>query len=558
MATFNLVEQPWIPITTYSRASPELVSLSTIFAQAHEIREIIDPSPLNVIALTRLLLAILHRAYDGPKTTAEWGTLWNRNAFDMGPVTHYLDHWKTRFDLFDANHPFYQTPGLRNLVPRAGSILQIAFDCASERNASLLFDHSPSTRTLTPAIAARALLATQAFSASGMLTCESTATKFARASTLAGRAVCAFHGVNLFQTLLLNLQHYHHAREYPFPVHTQDMPAWERDTYTKPEDRFPTGYTDLLTWQSRRVEIIPNLTDEQELVVSQAIVMKGESIASNFHVPSREPMVAYYTNESKKDGDPWVPVSLREDRLIWRDSYALMSSIEDRFMKVPLLQWLDRLYDDGYLDPDIPLPMDIFGSITDQANYVDWRHERLPLSIAYLQEKDMIDQVHTALEIAERGERLLKPGFIQFKQKNIPSPMYELCELILSATSERKIKIDAIKNFAGSFGCIQQYWANLDSAFYKFLANLPADITYDEGVKKYGKQSVQQWQEQVTESCRTVFLKAINNLGTSARSLRAGAMAERSFRFLIKEYVQQSSLEEGTEESYGHPVEPIH
>ena len=47
-----------------------------------------------------------------------------------------------------------------------------------------------------------------------------------------------------------------------------DIPAWERDEDTRPEDRSPNGYIDLLTWQSRRIRLHPETRHDGSAVVN--------------------------------------------------------------------------------------------------------------------------------------------------------------------------------------------------------------------------------------------------------------------------------------------------
>lgn len=104
--SFNLLERPWIPCLTRQGAAVPL-SLRETLARAHELLNITHESPLVGVSVMRLVLAVLHRVY-GPRDAAAWATLWRSPSFDMVALDGYFDQWRGRFDLFDAERPFYQ------------------------------------------------------------------------------------------------------------------------------------------------------------------------------------------------------------------------------------------------------------------------------------------------------------------------------------------------------------------------------------------------------------------------------------------------------------------
>ena len=74
LATFNLIDEPWIPCTMLDGARRSL-GLRETLTQAQAIRELGGDSPLEVAALHRLLLAVLHRNFD-IGDSQQWGALW--------------------------------------------------------------------------------------------------------------------------------------------------------------------------------------------------------------------------------------------------------------------------------------------------------------------------------------------------------------------------------------------------------------------------------------------------------------------------------------------------
>ena len=80
MTEFNLTREPWIPVEALDGSVFDL-STRDVLQRAHELRALADPSPLVVAALTRHLLAVLHRSYDGPRFMKEWGAIARAGAF---------------------------------------------------------------------------------------------------------------------------------------------------------------------------------------------------------------------------------------------------------------------------------------------------------------------------------------------------------------------------------------------------------------------------------------------------------------------------------------------
>ena len=78
---FNLLDEPWIPCVFLGSGALQELGLRDTLVRAHEIRAIVDPSPLVTVALHRLLLAVLHRVF-GPLNAAAWARLWEQERLD--------------------------------------------------------------------------------------------------------------------------------------------------------------------------------------------------------------------------------------------------------------------------------------------------------------------------------------------------------------------------------------------------------------------------------------------------------------------------------------------
>lgn len=521
MPSFDLIHEPWIPCLRLTDGRLEELGLLATLARAHELREISDPSPLVTIALYRLLLAVVHRSLDGPRSIEEWGALWTEGRFDTGKLEAYLRRWRDRFDLFQSGRPFYQTAGLPE--ERAHVISKLAPEVASPGNAVLLFDHTLDP-SMTPGEAARALVAFHLFAVGGLVTPlpGEVQTRSANAGPLAKAAVALVRGSTLFQTLLLNLHRYDPDDGAPGPARPDDCPAWEQDKPTTPTDRAPRGYLDYLTWQSRRIRLFPTTADGHVLV-RRVIICKGFQLPDDFARPSVETMVAFVKNVTASPGkDPWTPVGFHAERALWRDSLALLQSIAGQRQRPKILSWLNDLVAEDYLERSAVLPLDLFGMLTDQANVLLWRHERLPVPLAYLEDGELVRVLGDALRLAEQTASRLRAA------------TWTLAKLVEAPESDRPEARQpdraAIKARAAALTAEPGYWSRLEPAFYELLVALPTDRTESDMGVTYGQRTVPPWAHAVWRAAVAAFAAASDGLANSPRTVKAVARAENVLR----------------------------
>lgn len=167
--TFDLLTQPWLR-PTWLRVGPadELVGLQRVILESHRIRRLVGDTPPQTIALHRLVLAVMHRAYRRVDSDG-WARLWTADQLPASELQDYLAGWVDRFDLFDAERPFMQCPALRKLPPTAVAAL---VPHRATGNNTTLFDHTTVTDRLTldPAETARWLVNLQSFDTGGTKT----------------------------------------------------------------------------------------------------------------------------------------------------------------------------------------------------------------------------------------------------------------------------------------------------------------------------------------------------------------------------------------------------
>ena len=87
-------------------------------------------------------------------------------SFDQSRINKYLEKWDDRFDLFHEKFPFYQQSKFKQVEP--SGINRLAQELSRGNNAAL-FDHTTDDPppALSPAHAARVVIAEQAFAVGG-------------------------------------------------------------------------------------------------------------------------------------------------------------------------------------------------------------------------------------------------------------------------------------------------------------------------------------------------------------------------------------------------------
>jgi CRISPR system Cascade subunit CasA len=540
---FDLVDQPWIPCVRVEDGGMEETGLRQVLTEPKRYREISDSSPLITVSLYRLLLAILHRGLNGPRNIDEWGDIWN-NGWDVGLIHQHLDVHRRRFDLFDPDRPFYQTSQIEFEYETAVADIVHGMTLG---NYSTLFDHTTlaNPASLSPAAAARVLVGYQSFAPGGLVTYRSKhdepRPRFGAADSalLAKAAVVLATGDTLFQTLMLNLVQYSREAGRPFPFsEDDDKPAWERECPATGQDRPPTGYVDLLTWQSRRIRYRPEYGDDGNPVVRAVVRMKGDQLPNRDHWPDEETMVPFRKNpRATGNQPPWNELALRSDRALWRDSTVLFQSIDDRQRRPRTLAWIGQLTDNRVLPRESVFSMDLFGMSIDRASIFFWRHERLPLPLEYLRNRELFQYLERGLALAEDVGRLFSSGWVpapeHWKGKNAPSPMRILGASLVSPADPDRAETESIRQQVDSLAPGRIYWSRLEVPFIEFMQRMAEIWDPDDSWASATLATEATWVDALERIARDTFTETAGSLDLSGRELKATALAERQLNVLL-------------------------
>jgi len=488
--SFDLVHEPWIPCIDLDGNFVALGILDTL-EWSHRLRSLHDPSPLVTVSLHRLLLAVLHRVF-GPKSADAWYKLWRREHWPIEPLTEYLSR-QNGFDLFHPTRPFYQAEDPR-VSPK--SVIHLIHSSA---NNPTLFSHETEITgiSLTPAQAARSLVAAQSFRLGGLSGLDQ---KFTDAP-LARGVVFLAQGDTLFETLALNLLRY--PDDSVFPTDEDDKPAWEMDDPFWPERSRPLGYLDYLTWQTTRIRLFPE-EGPNGVVVCEATIAPALRLASDV----RDPMKHY---SKRKKGIHLL--SFVKERALWRDYHTLLEldSASDNEHPPAVFNWIATLARLGYIPPEHRYLCSALGMATrpGQDKVFFYRHQQMPLPLEYLQERDLAAQITSAIRLADEVDRCLNSSLITF------------AELVIVPDADqehrpRPAKEESI-NLVNHWGVRSHYWNDLEPAFWQLVETLPANP----------EAAAEQWRSTLKQAARRSFEHAETLTGSTVDALKGAVRGRR-------------------------------
>lgn len=495
---FHLTQESWIPSTTPSGGRVEL-GLRETFARAHELTAIHDPSPLVTLTLHRLLLAILHRVF-GPRDLSAYVAMFERGRFDMEPLDRYFEEHRSRFDLLDAERPFYQT---RGLPYEPDGLHRLVLERSNYGAPASVFQHRPEglgeTEVLPLAVAARSLLVLHAFAPGGLVK-KPGEPGSATAAPLNRGAYVVLEGGTVFETLMLNLLEYSPDSGRPIPGESsKDIPSWEQPALPRPlgdkePKRKPYGWIDLLTWQSRRLELAL-ASDGAGVRGVTYCVGQGLDFEGLF-----EPMLAYRPDEARG----LAPVEISESRALFRDCHSLVRATTADGATAPkaVLQAsrreLRRVTGKGGW-----LRLAVYGLRGDQAKIKLTRGERLAVPQALVESEEQLAALFELTQLMEEVADHLRMAVRTAAQDAL-------------APGTRDPDKDDVSRIAKHLGAEPTFWAAVQVPFQNALQHLAA-----------GDQSAKvRFASVVRKAAEVALHEAISALGSSARQLQGGAKAE--------------------------------
>jgi CRISPR system Cascade subunit CasA len=481
--SFNLTQEPWIPVVTQNFQTKE-ISLIELFQTWEELREIQADNPPTTLALYRFLLALLHHVHQGPKNEDHWAEI---QEDDGQKAIAYLKEKQDLFDLLHPDRPFMQDPAL--IEEKAVSIHAIHTMSTSK---VFSHEHEWSGYNTSQAEAARLLVRLQTVDITSLRAFYPSQTAGNRSAVntpTINAATILLQGNTLKETLLKNLMRYSPTAEIPSALLGEDLPAWETGYAGKPQKAIPNGYISYLAYPWRRLRLF--FEDDS---VRQIAITMGNSLPDGIAIKQWECHIAF---------DEGRPIRFSMEQQLWRDSHCFLHSGENS-QRPRIVDWLADLKLARLVDNTIRLQ--IFGLSADKAKPLGWGIEQFSAPILYATDKQLGAALRAAIAVTRDHQQV----FRSFQG----SPYHALA---------KELNHPDASSFAKSLDGESRYWATLDRAFPDLLRDLATDKTVDGNGMTYGNQVSPQWQKTVQTAAREAFtesIASIRNYEARAKGLR--------------------------------------
>jgi len=319
---FDVFREPWITCVSAGGDVSEY-GMEGLLERAHELSEIVDPSPLVVVSIYRLLEAALLSSLEIDDED-RWLDLWEVGRFDDDAMARVRECCSGRMDLFDSIQPFYQSRDVdeEEAIERAKSVGYLFPDTATG-TAVLHYAHAAEeSHAFCPTCCAKGLAMLPPFATSGGQGIKPSINGVPPTYVLP-------IGRSLFETLLLNCV----LPEYrPSAACKPDPgPFWTSGGIVgRKEERASAGFVESLTWQPRRVRLLSPFSEgdctrcgrpsgrlTRRIVLDQGLSRPKEA------APWIDPWAAYLWRRDNAGTTTVRPVRLQEERQTWRDTAAL-------------------------------------------------------------------------------------------------------------------------------------------------------------------------------------------------------------------------------------------
>lgn len=516
--SYNLINNQWIPCIDRHNEQVHL-NIQEVIDEAHDLIGLGAALPIMNSALFLFLLAFTSAAHP-LSNLDDWEELYNLGHFPKQDTQAYAEKWFDRFDLFNSEHPFYQDPkfgkrdkDLKNLKsgakPVPKSIKGLLMHLSSGTNATL-FDHSfdVQEKWYKPAEVARILVMVQSYSLGGMTSASIGKDKYYKDSAFSRGVTFLCRGDNLFDSLMQNMIP---ADKNIFSHGICDKPSWEVEDAFVDDSSESKGLLNLLTLQSRRILLLPELTS-QGVMVKDCFTAPGLSLVESFKNP-------FYLNvfDSDKGKVSVRPFRFRTNGVIWRDSDVIL----DRALinsDPPITSSL--FYDlktEGILK-NKKIRMDLYGMVTEPGKKVIYAyvHERFDAPTVYLENFKLFEDLKHALALADA----VRAG-LYFATTTLASyKIYPEQDVVESVTPDKKM----VSSLYEHISMEQQFWGSLEKDFYQLLNNLPEN-----------GDAIEVWKTALGNTARDSLAAAAEIVGDDASGLKARAKAEMRLNYKLRE-----------------------
>lgn len=497
--TFNLWSEPWIMVESVQGAI-ETVGIEQLLHNANRYRALYEPSPLVVVSIHRLLVAILQDIIR-PQYERDLLDLWERDTFSGEKIVEFGRQYAHRFDLFSVETPFLQSadiplhPKKKRQGKSVGYLLQ-------EQTAGTAVTHYNHTydddQTLCAVCLAKGLLTIPAFASSGGAGIKPSINGVPPIYVIPG-------GETYYQSLVASL-----VTPYYRPKvadRKNDTPWWRHSpTVGKKEELLKVGYLHSLTFPARRVRLHPERMAEAcsrcggmtMWGAAEMVYEMGESRPKDAAF-WQDPFAAY---RRKGDKEP-IPIRPVEGREVWREFAGLFLPSDEGdkdkgFYRPAVIGQLENseLRRGLPYDDTTPFPFQTVGLRTDMKMKIfEWESNGFLVPPKALADLDTGMKITQGIEFAARCDSIIKGTFRQYFGGSKQSERHKNLKLRLS----------------------QSYWERLAPHFQEFV--LALGTTADLDVPSHA------WLDTVQTAAIKQFEEFAKLVGSDAATLRERVQA---------------------------------
>jgi len=411
-ATFNLWTESWIMVETTTGAI-ETVGIEALLLDAGRYRALYDPSPLVVVAIHRLLTAILQDVIR-PARKHDLVVLWQGDTFPREPIQAFGRAYAPRFDIFSADAPLLQSadiprePEKRGQGKSVGYLLEELTAGTGVTHYNHLYEDD---LCLCAACCARGLLSIPAFASSGGAGIKPSINGVPPIYVLPG-------GETLYYSLIASLTT--PAYQPKAADRERDAPWWRRDPVIgKKQEVARVGYLYSLTFPARRVRLHPEPMTRpcsrcgRTTVwgASEMVYEMGESRPGD--APFwQDPFAAYRLHPEATTPTPPTPVRPVEGRAVWREFAALFLPHElagGKFIRPAIIDQIELVVADLPDRSTDLVPFRTIGLRTDMKMKIfEWESSGFLIVPHVLNDPVTGIKVTQGLEFAAKCEGILK------------------------------------------------------------------------------------------------------------------------------------------------------
>ncbi|MCW1970180.1 MAG: type I-E CRISPR-associated protein Cse1/CasA [Anaerolineae bacterium] len=524
--SFNLWHEPWITLEKPD-GQMEVLGLEQALKRAHEFRAIYEPSPLVIVGIQRLLIAIVQDICK-PQIPSDLRRLWLAGQFDDDKIAQFGATFAHRFDLFSKDEPFMQSADLPMKPDKASETVGYLVDEMPSGTAVTHFKHgSDEIKQLCPVCVAKGMLCVPAFASSG-----------GRGIKPSINGVPPIYVFPIGKTLFESLCQCVLLPAFKPTIaekENADTPIWKREPLIgRGIEITQVGYLHSLTFLARRIRLQPERVTQvcsrcgahTEVVVKTMVYEMGESRPKEAAF-WQDPFAAFRKQEAK----PPIPVRPVVGKVLWRDFNALFlkegsDTNKKKFLIRPSV--LDQLDVEPWIDLfdlDHVQSLRCVGMRTNmKAKIFEWLDINFDVPLALLVDKNGGIQVGRAIECAEEGASYI---FAIFKKE-------------FNASAKNGERFEKLRQRMRD-----KYWAALAPSFRIFILAL--------GAAPDRETELYRWVDVVCANALEAFENAAEQVGDDATSLRQRVQGElrcaAELKKLRKKYVPETEQEKTERET---------